>query len=252
MLKKSFLIAALTLALAGVGLAQNANTSTQTRRRSTSTTTTTTTRSTGVEEQGAAETQGANTNAPAGGNRRASRGRRAGQRNEDPASTPRAAFDALVEGIRNADVDEVTRVYWNSPQLLLFNNNGTVTRGWRQMRENRERSYPNYKDVRLDVRDVRVQPIGRDAAVVTCLWTQSQTFRGTPETASGRMTLVFRRFGTTWRAVHLHTSPDAPDPSRVLPSEQQTTTTDETTTTPATTTRPRTTPGTTTPRTGRP
>jgi len=64
--------------------------------------------------------------------------------------------------------------------------------------------------------------LGRDGAVVTCLWTQSQTYRGTPETASGRMTLVFRRVGTTWKAIHLHTSPDAPDPARVPASEQTT------------------------------
>jgi ketosteroid isomerase-like protein len=88
------------------------------------------------------------------------------------------------------------------------------------MRKNRESSYPEMKDVKLDVRDLRVQMLGRDGAVVSCLWTQSQTFRGTSETATGRMTLVFRRVGNTWRAIHLHTSPDAPDPSRLLPSEQ--------------------------------
>ena len=74
--------------------------------------------------------------------------------------------------------------------------------------------------------------LGRDGALVTCLWTQSQTYRGTPETASGRMTLVFRRMGTgAWKAIHLHTSPDAPDPARLMPSEQ--TTEPTTTTTPA-------------------
>lgn len=133
-----------------------------------------------------------------------------------------AAFDDLIEGIRRADVNAVTAVYWNSPQLTLFNNNGTVTKGWEQMRKNRESSYPELKDVKIEVRDRRVQMLGRDGALLTCLWTQSQTFRGTPETASGRMTMVFRRAGTTWKAIHLHTSPDAPDPARVLPSEQTT------------------------------
>ena len=133
-----------------------------------------------------------------------------------------AAFDDLIEGIRRADVTAVTAVYWNSPQLILFNNNGTVTKGWEQMRKNRESSYPQLKDVKIEIRDRHVQMLGRDGALLTCLWTQSQNFRGTPETASGRMTLVFRRTGTTWKAVHLHTSPDAPDATRVLPSEQTT------------------------------
>lgn len=131
-----------------------------------------------------------------------------------------AAFNKILEGIRRANVDEVTAPYWNSKQLILFNNNGSVTRGWDQMRKNRESSYPDMKDVKLDVRDVHVTMLGRDGALVTCLWTQSQTYKGAPETATGRMTLVFKRLGTDWKVVHLHTSPDAPPPTRVLPSEQ--------------------------------
>jgi ketosteroid isomerase-like protein len=130
------------------------------------------------------------------------------------------AFNNLVEGIKLADVNAVTAVYLNSPRLVLFNNNGTVTKGWDQMRKNRESSYPDVKDVKLEVRDVSVTMLGRDGAVVSCLWTQSQTYKGTPETASGRMTLVFQRRGTEWKAVHLHTSPDKEDPTRVLKSEQ--------------------------------
>jgi ketosteroid isomerase-like protein len=136
------------------------------------------------------------------------------------ADTVLAAFERLLNGIRKADVKVVSGVYWNSPSLVLFNNNGTVTKGWEQMRKNRESSYPDIKDVKLDVRDLAVTMLGRDGAVVTCLWTQSQTYKGVPETATGRMTLVFRRVGRDWQAVHLHTSPDKEDPSRVLPSEQ--------------------------------
>jgi ketosteroid isomerase-like protein len=131
-----------------------------------------------------------------------------------------AAFNALVNGIRKADAKAVSNVYWNSPRLILFNNNGSVTKGWEQMNRNRESSYRDVKDVKLDVRDLSITMLGRDGAVVSALWTQSQTYRGGPETATGRMTIVFRRVGKDWRAIHLHTSPDRPDPSRVVPSEQ--------------------------------
>jgi ketosteroid isomerase-like protein len=131
-----------------------------------------------------------------------------------------AAFNAIVNGIRHADAKAVSGVYSNSPRLILFNNNGTVTRGWNQMRKNRESSYAEVKDVKLDVRDVSITMLGRDGALVSCLWTQSQTYKGAPETATGRMTLVFKRVGKDWKAIHLHTSPDKPDPSRVMPSEQ--------------------------------
>ncbi|HEY9402340.1 MAG TPA: AtzH-like domain-containing protein, partial [Pyrinomonadaceae bacterium] len=132
----------------------------------------------------------------------------------------RATFETLLNGIRKSDVEMVMSVYWNSPQLVIFNNNGTVTRSWEQVRTNRASSYPDAKNVQLEVRDVRVQMLGAGGAVVSCLWTQSQEFRGTPESAMGRLTVVFRLINNGWKIVHTHTSPSAPDPSRLLPSEQ--------------------------------
>lgn len=131
-----------------------------------------------------------------------------------------AAFNDLINGIRHVDAKAVTSVYLNSPRLILFNSNGTVTKGWEQLRKNRESAYRDAKDVKLDVRDLSITMLGRDGAVVSCLWTQSQNYKGAPETATGRMTLVFKHIGKDWKVIHLHTSPDRPDPSRVLPSEQ--------------------------------
>jgi ketosteroid isomerase-like protein len=225
MLKRLPAIMIFILAFAAVSFAQNANTTRMT---------TTPSASAGAQEEAGSQ-EGETT--PARTRRR--RGNQAGD-GASSASTKGvlAAFNALLDGIRRADVNAVTGIYWNSPQLLLFNNNGTVTRGWEQVRENRASSYPEMKDVKLDVRDVRTQMLGREGAVVTCLWTQSQTFRGTPETATGRMTIIFRNVGGAWKAIHLHTSPDRPDPSRLLPSEQ----TETPTPSPSLTPKPKTTP----------
>jgi ketosteroid isomerase-like protein len=133
-----------------------------------------------------------------------------------------AAFNTLLDGIRHASVDEVMSAYWNNPQLNLFNYNGSVTKGWQQVRKNRESSYPEIKDVKLEVRDVAVTMLGQTGAIVTCQWTQSQNYKGAPETASGRMTLVFKRIGTAWKAIHLHSSPDTPNPAVIPPSEKPT------------------------------
>ena len=130
------------------------------------------------------------------------------------------AFNSLLDGIRHASVDEVMGIYWNSSQLNLFNYNGTVTKGWQQVRKNRESSYPEIKDVKLEVRDVSVTMLGRDGATVTCLWTQTQNYKGTPESVSGRMTLVFKRVGNAWKAIHLHSSPDNPNPAVIPASEK--------------------------------
>jgi ketosteroid isomerase-like protein len=222
----------LVVAFATFTFAQNANT---TRTRTTTTTTPS-------NNAGAQDETGTQEMAPAPARARRRRSNQAGSDAANSASTKGvvAAFNALLDGIRRADVNAVTGIYWNSPQLLLFNNNGTVTRGWEQVRQNRASSYPEMKDVKLDVRDVRTQMLGRDGAVVTCLWTQSQTFRGAPETATGRMTIIFRNISGAWKAIHLHTSPDRPDPSRLLPSEQIETPTP--TPSPTSTPKPKTTP----------
>jgi ketosteroid isomerase-like protein len=215
MLKRFFVIIALTGALIIVGVAQNANKSGATRQRTS--TAAPKTPAKGVEEAGAPQTEPTPTPTPR------TTGRRTGGRaNEPVAKDVLATFNALLEGIRRADVDAVTSVYWNSPQFVRFNGNGTVTRGWAQMRTNLESSYPNLKDVKLEPRDVHVQMLGRDGAVISFLWTQSQTSNGTPETASGRTTLVFRRIGTAWKIVHAHISSDALDQTR-LPSTERTT-----------------------------
>jgi ketosteroid isomerase-like protein len=214
MLKRLFFIIMLTGALAAVSFAQNANTSNTTRQRTSSAAPNIPARN--VEEAGTAQAT------PTPTPRTATGRRAAGSRTEPSAKDIIAIVNELKAGIEAANVDAVTGAYWNSPQLVLFNNNGSVTKSWEQMRKNRESSYPKLKDVKLEMRDLRVQMLGRDGAVANFLWTQSQTYDGTPETVTGRTTLVFRRIGNSWKAVHLHSSPDAPDQSRVLPSERTT------------------------------
>ncbi|HKR59543.1 MAG TPA: nuclear transport factor 2 family protein [Pyrinomonadaceae bacterium] len=210
---KTLLAISLVLAFSSLGAAQNTNSSTTARPRSTNTNT-----GKPPAAQKSSDTQPPTT-APAAAKRTEPKPKVAATEVPGSAGVV-SAFDALLEGIRKANVKMVTGVYLNSPRLLLFNNNGTVTRGWEQLRKNRESSYPQMKDVNLEVKDVQITMLGRDGALVTCLWNQSQTYQETPETASGRMTLVFKRIGKDWKAVHLHTSPDKPDPSRVMPSEQ--------------------------------
>lgn len=194
---------ALILLTCGVVVAQNSNSSTTPERQ----------RKTNTNR---AETAPAPTQAPAPAPKKA------------PASTAQepgsegvlGAFNTLLDGIRHASVAEVMSSYWNNPRLSLFNYNGSVTKGWEQVKKNRESSYPEIKDVKLDVRDVSVTMLGTTGAVVTCQWKQSQTYKGAPETVSGRMTLVFKRIGNAWKAIHLHSSTDTPNPAVIPPSEQ--------------------------------
>lgn len=139
----------------------------------------------------------------------------------DATAPIKAAFETLVDGIRKADAAKVMSVYNNAPDTLFFNNNGTVTLGWEQMKSNRESAYAKVSNVTLETSGVRIKMLGSSAAYLTCKWKQTQEANGTQEFAAGRMTLIFKLVNKEWKIVHAHTSPDAPDSSRpVLPSDR--------------------------------
>ena len=149
-------------------------------------------------------------------------GQKAAAGRVDPSKGVRATFDRLVEGITQVDAAKVMSVYDKSDRTLFFNNNGTATLGWETMKTNRELSYAKTKNVTLDVTGLRVEMLGPTAAYVTCKWKQSQEYDGKLESASGRMTLIFKLIGKEWKVVHLHTSPDNPPATRpVLDSERE-------------------------------
>ena len=149
-------------------------------------------------------------------------GQKAASSKPDPTKGVRDAFDRLIDGIKQSDVEKVMSVYDKSDRTLFFNNNGSATLGWETMKKLREESYPKTKNVTLDITGLRVEMLGPAAAYVTCKWKQSQESEGKLENASGRMTLIFRKIGKDWKVVHLHTSPDNPPDTRpVLPSERE-------------------------------
>ena len=140
----------------------------------------------------------------------------------DATKPVKDVFDRLVEGIRQNDVNKVMSTYEKSDRILFFNNNGSATIGWDNMKSNRDQLYAKTKNVTLDITGLRIEMLGKTAAYATCKWKQSQEFDGKLENASGRMTLVFKLIGKEWKIVHLHTSPDNPAATRpVLPSERE-------------------------------
>jgi hypothetical protein len=140
----------------------------------------------------------------------------------DPAGGVRDAFNRLIDGIKQVDVDKVMASYEKSDRLLIFNNNGSATIGWENVRSNVTSSYAKVANVTLDVTGLRVEMLGKTAAYVTCKWKQSQEYEGKLENAAGRMTLSFRLIGKDWKIIHRHTSPDRPDATRpVFPSERE-------------------------------
>ena len=139
----------------------------------------------------------------------------------DPAKGVREAFERLADGIRQVDGEKVMAAYENSDRLLIFNNNGSATIGWDNVKANIDASYPKIKNVTLDITGLRVEMLGKTAAYVSCKWKQSQEFEGNLETSAGRMTLIYKLVGKDWKVSHRHTSPELPAANRpVLPSER--------------------------------
>ena len=139
----------------------------------------------------------------------------------DPAKGVHDAFDRFVEGIKQVDADKVVTSYAKSSDLLVFNNNGTATKGWDNVNDNTKQVYAKLRNVSIEITGLTIRMLGTSAAYVTCKWKQSQENVGKLETASGRMTLVYQLIGKDWKIVHRHTSPDNPDASRpVFPSER--------------------------------
>ena len=140
----------------------------------------------------------------------------------DPAKGVRDAFDRLTEGIKQVDANKLMSVYDNSERTLFFNNNGSVTIGWSQMKKNRDASFAKIKNVTLETTGVRIEMLSPGSAYVSFKWKQTQEFDGKLESSSGRTTLVFKLIGKDWKVVHVHSSPDDPSPNRpVFDSERE-------------------------------
>ena len=145
----------------------------------------------------------------------------AGKVTVDPTKGVRDAFERLTEGIRQVDAEKLMSVYDNNERTLFFNTNGSATIGWTQMKKNRDESFAKIKNVTLETTGVRVELLSPTSAYVSFKWKQTQEADGKLESASGRTTLVFKKMGKDWKAVHLHSSPDnAPVNRPVFDSER--------------------------------
>jgi beta-aspartyl-peptidase (threonine type) len=112
-------------------------------------------------------------------------------------------LDEQAAAWNKGDLEGFMAGYWQSPDLTFFS--GTkAERGWQAtLARYRKRYQGEGKEMgRLTFREVRIDVLGPDAALVRGRW-QLTLKNATP---GGLFTLIFRKLPGGWRIVHDHTS----------------------------------------------
>lgn len=114
-----------------------------------------------------------------------------------------------VEAWNQGKLEGYMQGYWRSPDLTFFSG-GTVTKGWEPTLERYRKRYQGEgKEMgHLEFSDLAIDPLGRNAAVVTGKWQLIMSGQKTPDGKQphGLFTLIFKRMPEGWKIVHDHTS----------------------------------------------
>lgn len=122
----------------------------------------------------------------------------------DTRSAIQQVLERQQEAWNRHDLEGFMAGYWNSPELTFFSG-AKVTSGWQATLERYRKSYQSEgrEMGKLEFSDLRIEPLGADAAFVRGGWHLAMSDGKTPH---GLFTLVFRKFPDGWKIVHDHTS----------------------------------------------
>lgn len=137
------------------------------------------------------------------------------QTNQPSSEAEQQARDEDEEGIKHLLVSQIDAWnsgnlqafmagYWRSPDLTFFSGI-TITKGWEPTLQRYQQRYQGEgKEMgQLEFQDLKIDLMGRRAAVVTGKWQLTLSDGKKP---GGLFTLVFKRMPGGWRIVHDHTS----------------------------------------------
>jgi beta-aspartyl-peptidase (threonine type) len=113
-------------------------------------------------------------------------------------------LDSQVQDWNRQDLAGFMTGYWTSPELTFFSG-GEVATGWQQAFDRYKKRYQSEpgRMGKLEFSDLRIEPLGLDAAFVQGRWHLALNDGKTPH---GLFTLIFRKFPEGWKIVHDHTS----------------------------------------------
>ncbi|HEY2614644.1 MAG TPA: nuclear transport factor 2 family protein [Chthoniobacterales bacterium] len=114
----------------------------------------------------------------------------------------RAVLDAQAAAWNRGDIDGFMNGYAQS-DATEFVSGDKLTRGWQTVRDRYRKKYSSRQKMgTLTFSELKITPLGRDAALVIGRW---KLLRKTDQ-PQGRFTLIFNRTPFGWRIVHDHTS----------------------------------------------
>jgi ketosteroid isomerase-like protein len=120
----------------------------------------------------------------------------------DPAAEIRAVMAAQAASWNHGDIDGFMDGYARA-RTTEFVAGDRLTRGWQTVRDRYKKKYDSREKMgQLAFSDIRVTPLGPDAALVLGRW----QLRCKSDKPRGIFTLLFRRTSAGWRIVHDHTS----------------------------------------------
>jgi ketosteroid isomerase-like protein len=113
-------------------------------------------------------------------------------------------LDAQQQAWNRHDLREFMSGYWNSPQLTFFSG-AKEHDGWQATLDRYIATYssPGHQMGQLEFSNLRIEPLGADAAFVRGSWQLTMPDGKTPH---GLFTLIFRKFPDGWKIIHDHTS----------------------------------------------
>jgi len=108
------------------------------------------------------------------------------------------------EAWNHHDLEAFMSGYWNSPELTFISNTNE-TSGWQPTLDRYRKSYQGegHEMGKLEFSDLKIQPLGKDAAFVRGVWKLTMSDGKTPH---GLFTLIFKKFPDGWKIIHDHTS----------------------------------------------
>lgn len=113
-------------------------------------------------------------------------------------------LDAQVEAWNRGDLDAFMKGYWHAPELTFYSG-GNIAQGWQAALERYQHKYQGTGNEmgKLEFRDLEIDVLSRDAAMVTGKWQLTKSDGAKPH---GLFTLILKKFAPGWQIVHDHTS----------------------------------------------